>query len=127
VNNLYVVAVTKLGGTFGLHLGRELITLAEPTPTLHSFSSSVTDLSTFANHILERLTKNLSRTISWLYMSSLMVSGFINSLQQTPLTVLTEINDFGYPQNSEIDTLKTYITTESIVSSEYAAVSLTRT
>lgn len=28
----------------------------------------------------------------------------------------TEINDFGYPQNSEIDTLKTYITTESIVS-----------
>lgn len=56
-----------------------------------------------------------------------MVSGFINSLQQTPLTVLTEINDFGYPQNSEIDTLKTYITTESIVSSEYAAVSLTRT
>lgn len=28
-----------------------------------------------------------------------------------------EICDFGYPQNSEIDTLKTYITTESIVSS----------
>lgn len=33
----------------------------------------------------------------------------------------TEINDFGYPQNSEIDTLKTYITTESIVSSAIAA------
>jgi AP-2 complex subunit mu-1 len=32
-----------------------------------------------------------------------------------------EINDFGYPQNSEIDTLKTYITTESIVSSAIAA------
>lgn len=29
---------------------------------------------------------------------------------------LPEINDFGYPQNSEIDTLKTYITTESIMS-----------
>ena len=27
-----------------------------------------------------------------------------------------EIIDFGYPQNSEIDTLKTYITTESIMS-----------
>ena len=36
----------------------------------------------------------------------------------------TEINDFGYPQNSEIDTLKSYITTESIVSSAIAAVIL---
>lgn len=35
-----------------------------------------------------------------------------------------EINDFGYPQNSEIDTLKTYITTESVMSSNIAAVSL---
>lgn len=31
--------------------------------------------------------------------------------------------DFGYPQNSEIDTLKMYITTESI-KSEMAVVSL---
>ncbi|KAG7093020.1 hypothetical protein E1B28_009316 [Marasmius oreades] len=31
--------------------------------------------------------------------------------------LIDEINDFGYPQNSEIDTLKTYITTESVVSS----------
>ncbi|KAJ3742034.1 Mu homology domain-containing protein [Lentinula detonsa] len=30
--------------------------------------------------------------------------------------LVDEINDFGYPQNSEIDTLKTYITTESVVS-----------
>lgn len=36
----------------------------------------------------------------------------------------TEIIDFGYPQNSEIDTLKTLIMTESIVSSPTAAVSL---
>jgi AP-2 complex subunit mu-1 len=36
--------------------------------------------------------------------------------------VVTEINDFGYPQNSEIDTLKTYITTESVVSSQIVAV-----
>ena len=35
-----------------------------------------------------------------------------------------EINDFGYPQNSEIDTLKTYITTESIVSTNIAVVGL---
>ena len=35
-----------------------------------------------------------------------------------------EINDFGYPQNSEIDTLKTYITTESIVSTNIAVVRL---
>ncbi|TFY80035.1 hypothetical protein EWM64_g3980 [Hericium alpestre] len=35
--------------------------------------------------------------------------------------LIDEINDFGYPQNSEIDTLKTYITTESIVSSQIAA------
>lgn len=33
-----------------------------------------------------------------------------------------EINDFGYPQNSEIDTLKTYITTESIMSTATAVV-----
>lgn len=33
-----------------------------------------------------------------------------------------EINDFGYPQNSEIDTLKTYITTESIMSTASAVV-----
>jgi len=38
------------------------------------------------------------------------------------LTV-AEINDFGYPQNSEIDTLKSYITTESVVSSQIVAVS----
>ncbi|KAK0482676.1 Mu homology domain-containing protein [Armillaria novae-zelandiae] len=36
--------------------------------------------------------------------------------------LIDEINDFGYPQNSEIDTLKTYITTESIVSSSAVAV-----
>lgn len=33
-----------------------------------------------------------------------------------------EINDFGYPQNSEIDTLKSYITTESIMSTSIAPV-----
>ncbi|KAG5716877.1 AP-2 complex subunit mu [Termitomyces sp. T112] len=35
--------------------------------------------------------------------------------------LIDEINDFGYPQNSEIDTLKSYITTESVVSSAIAA------
>ncbi|KAI0929270.1 hypothetical protein AcV5_006571 [Taiwanofungus camphoratus] len=35
--------------------------------------------------------------------------------------LIDEINDFGYPQNSEIDTLKTYITTESVMSSNIAA------
>jgi len=34
--------------------------------------------------------------------------------------LIDEINDFGYPQNSEIDTLKTYITTESVVSTTIA-------
>ncbi|CAK5264175.1 unnamed protein product [Mycena citricolor] len=34
--------------------------------------------------------------------------------------LLDEINDFGYPQNSEIDTLKSYITTESVVSGSSA-------
>ena len=36
--------------------------------------------------------------------------------------LVTEIIDFGYPQNSEIDTLKTYITTESIMSTATAVV-----
>jgi AP-2 complex subunit mu-1 len=40
------------------------------------------------------------------------------------LTGQAEIVDFGYPQNSEIDTLKTYVTTESIVSTAIAAVRL---
>ena len=35
---------------------------------------------------------------------------------------IVEIIDFGYPQNSEIDTLKTYITTESVMSTNLAAV-----
>ncbi|KIJ68897.1 hypothetical protein HYDPIDRAFT_122738 [Hydnomerulius pinastri MD-312] len=35
--------------------------------------------------------------------------------------LIDEINDFGYPQNSEIDTLKSYITTESVMSTAYAA------
>lgn len=35
---------------------------------------------------------------------------------------VSEINDFGYPQNSEIDTLKSYITTESVMSSPHVAV-----
>ncbi|KAI0373069.1 clathrin adaptor mu subunit [Pilatotrama ljubarskyi] len=35
--------------------------------------------------------------------------------------LIDEIIDFGYPQNSEADTLKTYITTESVVSSSIAA------
>ena len=38
------------------------------------------------------------------------------------IPALVEIIDFGYPQNSETDTLKTYITTESIVSANIAAV-----
>lgn len=42
--------------------------------------------------------------------------------QEVDLSVLVEINDFGYPQNSEIDTLKSYITTESIMSTSIAAV-----
>jgi AP-2 complex subunit mu-1 len=41
-----------------------------------------------------------------------------------PLTSNAEILDFGYPQNSEIDTLKMYITTESI-KSEMAVVGVT--
>lgn len=52
------------------------------------------------------------------------------SIYQNPLSdevtilfiALTEILDFGYPQNTEIDALKMYITTESI-KSEMAVVS----
>ncbi|KAF5323844.1 hypothetical protein D9611_008233 [Ephemerocybe angulata] len=35
--------------------------------------------------------------------------------------LIDEICDFGYPQNSEIDTLKSYITTESVVSQNIPA------
>ena len=46
--------------------------------------------------------------------------GLSSTLLHLPSPV--EIIDFGYPQNSEADTLKTYITTESIVSTSIAAV-----
>lgn len=50
-----------------------------------------------------------------------MVSFIVHAPQLLILT-FTEIIDFGYPQNSEIDTLKTYITTESIMSTATAIV-----
>lgn len=50
------------------------------------------------------------------YCWTLIIMGVLNHA--------LEINDFGYPQNSEIDTLKTYITTESIVSTNIAVVRL---
>ena len=52
-----------------------------------------------------------------------MVRHLVHVLKDLVTDILTcpEIIDFGYPQNSEIDTLKTYITTESIVSSAIAA------
>jgi len=37
---------------------------------------------------------------------------------------MTEILDFGYPQNSDIDALKMYITTESIKSERAVVLSL---
>lgn len=43
------------------------------------------------------------------------------SLAESTPADLGEILDFGYPQNSEIDTLKMYITTEG-VKSEMAVV-----
>ena len=36
-----------------------------------------------------------------------------STCKPTFLIFTTEIMDFGYPQNSEIDTLKSYITTEA--------------
>ena len=52
------------------------------------------------------------------------MSFWMVSLAALPLILhswFAEILDFGYPQNSEIDTLKMYITTESI-KSEMAVV-----
>jgi hypothetical protein len=67
----------------------------------------------------EESVKNNFVLIYELIDGVLSFSPFCISLSN--LSVLSEINDFGYPQNSEIDTLKTYITTESIVSSAIAA------
>lgn len=59
----------------------------------------------------------------WMVSARHATAGQIHSalsivLHCTPLEIL----DFGYPQNSEIDALKMYITTESI-KSEMAVVS----
>ena len=57
-------------------------------------------------------------------MNLSMVNGLANfTLGVSVHPPIAEINDFGYPQNSEIDTLKTYITTESIVSAAIPVVS----
>ena len=39
-------------------------------------------------------------------------------------TTCAEIIDFGFPQNSEIDTLKTYITTEGVRSAIVVCLAL---
>ena len=54
-----------------------------------------------------------------------LIDGELLTFESVRYYVLTrtEIIDFGYPQNSEIDTLKTYITTESIMSTATAIVS----
>ena len=54
-------------------------------------------------------------------MNSLTVREYNVLIFMNPKGVV-EIIDFGYPQNSEIDTLKTYITTESVMSTNLAAV-----
>ena len=50
-----------------------------------------------------------------------MVRNFYVPTQRLVDDPMSEILDFGYPQNSEVDTLKTYITTEG-VKSELAVV-----
>jgi len=55
--------------------------------------------------------------------ASLVPFSSVFDVKSTSVRLPTEIIDFGYPQNSEIDTLKTFIMTESIVSSPTAAVS----
>jgi len=55
--------------------------------------------------------------------ASLVLFSSVFDVEGTFFRLPTEIIDFGYPQNSEIDTLKTFIMTESIVSSPTAAVS----
>lgn len=53
-----------------------------------------------------------------------LIDGVFTSFTFTLVSInsSSEIIDFGYPQNSEIDTLKTYITTESVMSTNLAAV-----
>lgn len=91
------------------------------TPTPRS-SLNIAIVSTrLPSRTSERSTKSLSRTISFLYMNLLMVY-YTMVFILTDADGITEIIDFGYPQNSEIDTLKTYITTESVMSTNLAAV-----
>ena len=47
---------------------------------------------------------------------------YVTLTEEFVQTCFVEIVDFGYPQNSEFDTLKTYITTESIRASSSAIV-----
>ena len=61
-----------------------------------------------------KIDEELVKQKLWSYMSSLFFT-----MKDIDVVKTTEINDLGYPQNSEIDALKTYITTKSIVSMLY--------
>lgn len=68
----------------------------------------------------EEAVKNNFVLIYELIDGALTHSGLLHDISHSDCA---EIIDFGYPQNSEADTLKTYITTESIMSTATAVVS----
>ncbi|KAK1223099.1 sporulation-induced protein [Marasmius sp. AFHP31] len=97
INNLYVVAVTKNNANAAL---------------VFEFCYRFINISkSYFGKIDEESIKN-----NFVLIYELIDGGWSSGCCITITHPTTEINDFGYPQNSEIDTLKTYITTESIVS-----------
>ncbi|KAG6908755.1 hypothetical protein DXG01_003367 [Tephrocybe rancida] len=105
INNLYVVAVTKTRNNANAALVFEFC---------YRF---INIAKAYFGKIDEESVKNNFVLIYELIDGELRVDSSPTS--STDLSH-TEINDFGYPQNSEIDTLKSYITTESVVSSAIA-------
>lgn len=110
VNNIYVVCVTKCNANAALvfEFCYRFIAIAK------SYFGKVDEEAVKNNFVViyELLDGELQRVLLQAQMSMLMHHG-----------PSIEINDFGYPQNSEIDTLKSYITTESIMSTTIAPVS----
>ncbi|KAI0636568.1 clathrin adaptor mu subunit [Trametes polyzona] len=103
-NNLYIVAVTK-------------------------WVSSIHHCYLWFSKLLLRCNANAALVFEFCYRFISIAKSYFGKVDEEAVKnnfvliyeLIDEIIDFGYPQNSEADTLKTYITTESVVSSNIAA------
>src|SRR5271169_3032306 len=102
--------ITTLGSTTFFHVKRENIYIVAVT--------KVNANAALVFEFLHRLVDGIGRS----YFGKMDEEGVKNNFVLI-YELLDEILDFGYPQNSDIDALKMYITTESIKSERAVVLS----